>query len=160
MTVGGPESLENLHVELGYVYKWDLMFVDGICRSRVWRCSRTWVTLSKIVDLYVETLGTCLPVWIMWQNVFNLGFPCTYVLNKHRYIKKSIGPSSYGEIYKGRSAGPAPRSRVSGWMTVGGSESLENLHVELGYVYKCDLMFVDGICRSCVWRCSRTWANT
>ena len=59
----------------------------------------------------METPAACQPEPILWKNEPNLGLPCTYVLKKPKQIKKSISQPSYGESYRGRSAGP--RSRVS-----------------------------------------------
>jgi hypothetical protein len=60
-----------------------------------------------------------------------------YIWPKQTKIKKkSIGEASYGESYRGRSAPPGVGFR---WIkTTGASESLENLHVSLTYVYRCD----------------------
>ena len=69
------------------------------------------LTLGKILDLYVETPATGQPEPILWLNGPNLGFPCSYVLNKPKQRKKSIGQPSYGESYSGDLRGP--RSRVS-----------------------------------------------
>ena len=45
------------------------------------------LTLSKILELYVETPATGQPEPILWKIRPNLGFPCTYVLNKPKQRK-------------------------------------------------------------------------
>ena len=64
------------------------------------------------------------------------GFPCVHGLNKPKPMKKYIGGTSRGEIYGGRPAG-AHIPPFSGGMTAGAPESHQNLHVDLGYVWKC-----------------------
>ena len=65
------------------------------------------LTVGKILDLYVETPATCLPEPILRYSRPKLCFPCTYVLNKPKQRKKSIGQPSYGESYRGRSMRPS-----------------------------------------------------
>ena len=64
------------------------------------------LTVGKMLDLYVETRGTKLPEPILRYTRPKLCFPCTYVLNKPKQRKNSIGKPSYGESYRGRSTGP------------------------------------------------------
>ena len=65
------------------------------------------LTVGKMLDLYVETPDTCQPYPILRYRRPRLCFPCTYVLNKPKERKKSIGQPSYGESYRGRSTGPS-----------------------------------------------------
>ena len=108
---------------------------------------RHGLTLSKILDPYVETPATGQREPILWQSRPNLCFTCTHVLNKPKQIEKSIGEPSYGESYRGRPAW-APGLGFRRTNTAGASESLENLHVSLSRVWKCDGRLVDAISRS------------
>src|SRR5215216_2703004 len=65
------------------------------------------LTLSKILDLYVESPAASQPWPRMWQTWPNLGSPCTYVLNKPKQVERSTGLPSYRESYRGtRSRAP------------------------------------------------------
>ena len=104
------------------------------------------LTLSKILDLYVESPAASQPGPRMWQSWPNLGSPCTYDLNKRKLVERSAGLPSYGDTYRGRRAGaPGPGFR---WRkTAGASESHENLHVPLGYVCESGARLLGAMCR-------------
>src|SRR5215216_2865469 len=104
------------------------------------------LTLSKIMDLYMETHAASQPGPRMWQSWPNLGSPCTYVLNKPKQVERSIGIPSYGESYRGRRSG-APGLGFRRRKTAEASESHENLHVPLGYVCESGARLLGAMCR-------------
>ena len=70
------------------------------------------------------------------------GFTCVYVLKKPKPMKKFICGTSRGEIYGVDPPSPTDRCFLGG-MTAGATESYQNLHVDLGYAWKCG-----GMCDS------------
>src|SRR5215217_6742333 len=87
------------------------------------------LTLSKILDLYVESPAASQPGPRMWQSWPNLGSTCTYILNKPKQVERATGLGF--------------RRRK----TTGASESHENLHVPLGYVCESGSRLLGAMCR-------------
>src|SRR5215216_1190072 len=104
------------------------------------------LTLSKILDLYVECPAASQPRPRMWQSSPNLGSPCTYVLNKPKQVERSTGLPSYGDSHRGRRSG-APGLGFRPRKTAGASKSHENLHVPLGYVCESGARSLGTMCR-------------
>src|SRR5215216_6501446 len=104
------------------------------------------LTLSKILDLYVESPAASQPGPRMWQSWPNLGSTCTYVLNQPKQVERSTGLPLYGESYSGRRSG-APGLGFRRRKTTGASESHENLHVPLAYVCESGARLVGAMCR-------------
>ena len=106
-TTGASEALENLHVSLTYIYRsvmegWYVAYI-GPPRDVVHRYG---LTVGKMVDLYVETPGTCLPEPILRYSRPNLCFSMYICTKQTKRKKKFIGQPSYEESYRGRSTGP------------------------------------------------------
>ena len=104
------------------------------------------LTLSKILDLYVETPAAGQPGPRMLQSGPNLFSPYTHVLNKPKQIERSTGLPSYGDSYRGRRSG-APGLGFRRRKTTGASESHEYLHVPLECVCDSGARLVGAMCR-------------
>ena len=136
------ESDENLHVPLAYVCESGARFVG----ARFDPLPGHALTLSEILDLYVETPAAGQPGPRMWQSWPNHCSPCIYVLKIPKQIERSTRLPSYRDSYRGR------RSRAPGLgfrrrKTTGASESHENLHVPLGYVCESGARLLSAMCR-------------